>query len=127
MNQLLDPLGAYIDAWRRHDIAGVSATLAEDCVVVECYGPVYHGRPRVEQWMRAWFDAGGRVEDWKITSKAGAGNTLMAEWVFSCTSHGEAATFEGATIARLDGGRIVYLREYATSAPLYEWTGTWRD
>lgn len=35
--------------------------------------------------------------------------------------------FDGATVARLDQGRIAYLREYATTAPLYDWTGAWRD
>lgn len=29
-------------------------------------------------------------------------------------------------LARLADGRISYLREYATTAPLYDWTGTWR-
>ncbi|WP_194909171.1 hypothetical protein [Catenulispora rubra] len=62
-----------------------------------------------------------------IDAWAAAGDTPVAEWIFSCTSHGEAATFEGATIARLDGGRIASLREYATSAPLYDWTGVWPE
>lgn len=34
---------------------------------------------------------------------------------------------EGATIAEVEEGRIVELREYETSAPLYDWTGTWRE
>lgn len=45
MNQLTD----HFDAWRRHDIAGVLATLTDDCVIIECYGPTYRGRHRVEQ------------------------------------------------------------------------------
>ncbi|TDC24055.1 nuclear transport factor 2 family protein [Streptomyces sp. 8K308] len=120
-------LHAYIDAWRRHDVAGVLATLTDDCVVIESYGPVYHGRQRVEQWMHAWFGAGGSVDDWEITWRSSTGEVLTAEWVFSCTWQGRAATFEGATIARLEGERIAYLREYATTAPLYDWTGTWLD
>ena len=123
MYQLTD----YIDAWRRHDVAGVLATLADDCVIIECYGPVYRGKRRVEQWMRAWFDAGGSVDDWQITAQAAAGDVLIAEWLFSCTWRGKAATFEGASVARLNGERIAYLREYATTAPLYDWTGTWRE
>jgi ketosteroid isomerase-like protein len=124
---LMNQLGAYIDAWRSHDVAGVLATLAEDCVITESYGPVYRGHRRVEQWMRAWFAAGGSVDGWEITSHLAAGEALIAEWIFSCTWQGKAATFEGATIARLAGEKIAYLREYATSAPLYDWTGTWRD
>ncbi|WP_329309683.1 nuclear transport factor 2 family protein [Streptomyces sp. NBC_01262] len=123
----MNQLHAYIDAWRRHDVAGVLATLTDDCVITECYGPVYHGQRRVEQWMRAWFDAGGSVDSWKITWQDDCQGALIAEWIFSCTWQGKPATFEGATIARLEGEKIAYLREYATSAPLYDWTGTWHD
>jgi ketosteroid isomerase-like protein len=52
-------LRAYIDGWRRHDVAAVLDTLTSDCVVIESYGPVYRGRERVEQCMHAWFGAGG--------------------------------------------------------------------
>jgi ketosteroid isomerase-like protein len=116
----------YIEAWERHDVAGVLATLAEDCVVVEGHGPVYRGRGRVEQWMRTWFGEGGSVDAWEITSEAAAGDTLTAEWTFSCTWQGQSHTFDGATVARLRGESIACLREYATTAPLYDWTGTWR-
>jgi len=63
----MNALVSYIDAWRRRDIKGVLDTLADDCVIIECYGPVYRGRPRVEQWMRAWFGAGGSVDSWEST------------------------------------------------------------
>ncbi len=119
-------LHAYIVAWRRHDVPAVLATLTADRAIIESYDPVYRGRQRVEQWMRAWFDAGGSVDNWTITADAVAGDTVMAERVFSCTWQGKPATFDGATIARLDRGRIAYLREYATTAPLYDWKGTWR-
>ncbi|MHB9856673.1 nuclear transport factor 2 family protein [Streptomyces sp. YIM S03343] len=117
---------AYIQAWRRHDVAGVLATLTDDCVVVESYGPVYRGHDRVEQWMRRWFAEGGSVTDWNIVSETVTGDVLVMEWVFSCIWQSEAHTFERATIARLRGERIARLREYATTAPLYEWTGEWR-
>jgi ketosteroid isomerase-like protein len=125
----VNALHAYIDAWRRHDIPGVLDTLTEDCVVIESYGPVYRGTDRVEQWMRAWFGAGGTVDGWEITGEASAGTTLLTEWVFSCTWQGSPATFDGATIATSvePGGRIRRLREYATTAPLYDWTGAWRE
>ncbi|WP_394814506.1 YybH family protein [Streptomyces chisholmiae] len=54
-----------MDAWRRHDTAAVLATLTDDCVITECYGPVYRGRRRVEEWMRAWFGAGRPVDGWR--------------------------------------------------------------
>ncbi|TCO44405.1 SnoaL-like protein [Kribbella antiqua] len=123
----MNQLEAYIDGWRRHDIPAVLATLAEDCTVIESYGPVYRGAARVEQWMNAWFGAGGTVDGWEITSSAAAGDTLVTEWHFDCTWKGEPGAFDGSTVARLSGDRIAYLREYATTAPLYDWTGTWRD
>jgi hypothetical protein len=121
-----DQLHAYIDGWRRHNISAVLATVAEDCVITECYGPVYRGRARVRQWMEAWFAAGGMVLDWQVTSSGTAGDLLAAEWAFTCIWGGVTSTFEGATVARLRADEIVYLREYATSAELYDWTGTWR-
>jgi hypothetical protein len=77
--------------------------------------------------MRTWLDAGGSVTGWEITTHAAAGDTLLAEWVFSCVWHRKTATFEGATIARLTDEKISYLREYTTTAPRYDWTGTWRE
>ena len=121
MNQLHD----YIDGWRRHDVAGVLDTLTDDCVIIESYGPVYRGRDRVRQWMLAWFGAGGTVDGWDITSTAAIGGVLVTEWRFACTWKGDARAFDGVTIAKLEGDKITYLREYATTAPLYEWTGQW--
>jgi ketosteroid isomerase-like protein len=123
----MSQLHVYIEGWRRHDVAAVLGTLTDDCVIIESYGPVYRGRQRVGQWMHAWFDAGGSVDGWEITGYAAAGEVLMAEWRFHCTWQGKATTFEGATIARLHNGQIAYLREYTTTAPLYDWTGTWRE
>jgi ketosteroid isomerase-like protein len=122
----MNQLATYIDAWRRHDIPGVLSTLADDCTVIESYGPVYRGKDRVEQWMRTWFGRGWTVDAWTITSSAAAGDTLVAEWAFTCTA-GDTASFDGCTVARLESGLIVYLREYATTAGLYDWTDTWRD
>ena len=122
----MDLLRAYIDGWRNHDIPAVLATLADDCVVIECYGPVYRGRPRVEQRMKAWLAAGGVVLDWQITSSHAAHDVLVAEWSFTYVWQNDTSTFQGATIARQHGDKITYLREYATTAALYEWTGIWR-
>lgn len=122
-----DLLHDYIDGWRRHDIPAVLSTLADDCVVIESYGPVYRGLERVEQWMTSWFAAGGRVHDWRITSSGSTGDLIVAEWEFTCTWQHEVSSFPGMTVARPQGGRIAYLREYATTAGLYDWTGIWRD
>lgn len=122
----MNQLRAYIDGWRHHDIPAVLDTLTDDCVVIESYGPVYRGRQRVEEWMNAWFAAGGTVDGWEITSEASDGSVLVTEWHFECTWEGKPGAFDGSTVARLEDGKISYLREYATTAPLYDWTGSWR-
>jgi ketosteroid isomerase-like protein len=119
-------LDRYIDAWRRHDVDGVLATLTDDCVIIEAPGPVYRGRDRIRQWMRAWLRVGS-VDAWHVTLQVTAGDILVAEWQFSCTWQGDPASFDGVTVARTRGDRIRHLREYATTAPLYEWTGFWRE
>lgn len=95
-------------------------------MVVECYGPVYRGHARSSSGCAPGSTPAAPSTTGRSSRRRPPG-TLVAEWIFSCTSHGEAATFEGATIARLEGGKIAYLREYATSAPLCDWTGVWRD
>jgi ketosteroid isomerase-like protein len=123
VNALLE----YIDGWRRHDIDAVLRTLADDCVITECYGPVYRGREVVDQWMRAWFGGGGSVDSWEVTWHGGTSEFVVAEWRFGSTWQGDSETFDGASVARLNGQKIAYLREYATTAPLYSWAGAWRD
>src|SRR4029453_4264991 len=123
MNVLLE----YIDAWRRHDVNGVLATLTDGCGIVESYGPVYRGREGVEQWMRAWLGAGGSVDSWEVTWHGGTIDFLVAEWRFGSTWKGNSEAFAGASIAKLNGQKIAYLREYSTTAPLYDWAGSWRN
>ncbi len=117
----------YVDGWKARDRARILATLHPDCVIVECYGPVYRGIARAEQWIDAWFGQGNTVDRWDITWLEVGDAWAAAEWQFACTWHGTPASFEGASIVRLKDGRIAYLREYQTTAPLYDWTGTWRS
>lgn len=118
-------LTEYIDAWVATDPERIAALVAEDAVVTESYGPVYRGRDWVRRWALAWFDAGGVVHRWDITDHIVAGDREVAQWTFECTWDGHRSTFEGATVARLTDGLIVELREYQTTAPLWEWRGSW--
>ncbi|WP_181157630.1 nuclear transport factor 2 family protein [Microbacterium sp. MYb62] len=116
----------YIGAWVANDAERIAAAVAEDCVVTECYGPVYRGRDRVLQWARAWFEAGGLVHSWEITDHFVTPDREVAQWRFECTWGGNRSTFEGASVARVADGLVVELREYQSTAELYEWQGSWR-
>jgi ketosteroid isomerase-like protein len=110
----LDPdlLHTYIGGWRGHDVGAVLETLTDDCEVVETHGRVYRGRDRVGEMMRNWLAAGGQIREWQITDSGAAGDLLIAEWERTCRWQGEEMPLQGATICRLLGGRISYLREY---------------
>lgn len=119
-------LTRYIGAWAANDVEEIAASVAESCVIAECYGPVYRGRERVRQWATAWFAAGGIVHTWTITDHFEAGDRESAQWIFEFSWGGTRSSFEGCTISTSTDGRIASLREYQTTAELYDWTGTWR-
>lgn len=122
----MTPLQRYIEAWTANDPDAIASAVADECVITECYGPVYRGRDRVHQWARAWLDAGGRVHSWTITDSFTSDDHEAAQWIFECTWKGSRDTFEGCTIATATSGLICSLREYQTTAPLYDWAGTWQ-
>lgn len=117
---------SYIAAWKEHDAESVAARVTENCLVAECYGPVYRGRDRVRGWAAAWFAAGGVIHSWEISDHFVAGEREAAQWRFDCTWAGKRESFEGCSIGWTDKGLVSQLREYQTTAPLYEWTGQWR-
>jgi ketosteroid isomerase-like protein len=116
----------YVEGWREGDAAKILAVVSEDCVITESHGPTYHGRDQVERWVETWFGAGGEVLAWEIRSLEALGEAALFEWSFACSWLGERYEFEGASVARFRGEKIASIREYATTAPLYDWEGVWR-
>lgn len=114
----MSALTDYIDAWMAADIDAIAATVADDCVITECYGPVYRGRDMVVSWARAWFGAGGVVHRWEITDHVVTDDREVAQWSFEYTWQGERRSFEGASVARIEDLLIAEMREYQTTAPL---------
>jgi hypothetical protein len=110
----------YVDGWCEGDHEKILSSLDKECVVIESYGPTYHGIAKVDRWINGWLGAGNTVDSWDITSFYSAGETYFFEWVFACTYARTCRRFDGASIARLKDGKIVHLREYQTTQPLYE-------
>ena len=119
-------LEQYTAGWRAHDAAAILATLTPDCVVIESFGPIYRGHDWVAQWISTWLAEDGRVIEWIIRDLRSSPDEETAEWTFHYTWRGEEKTFDGATIATVRDGKISYLREYATTAALYDWQGKFR-
>lgn len=116
----------YIESWVANDVNKIAESVAESCIITECCGPVYRGRARVREWATAWFQAGGIVHAWTITDRFQADGRESAQWVFEFTSDGTRSSLEGCTISSSVDGLITSLREYQTTAELYDWTGSWR-
>lgn len=120
-------LEQYVAAWVSQEPDRIANAVTIDCVITECYGPVYRGRDTVLRWAHAWFGAGGVVHAWDINDLIVAGDREVAQWTFDCTYGDVRSTFDGATVASTSGGLIRELREYQTTADLYTWDGTWRE
>lgn len=122
----MEPLTRYIEAWVANDPDRIAAAVTQDCVITECYGPVYRGRDRVREWAEKWFATGQLVVGWTVTDSFSVGGREAAQWTFECSSADGRTSFDGATISTSRDGLIETLREFQTTAPLYDWTGEWR-
>lgn len=120
------PLQLYIDGWISNDADAIAAAVTDDCIITECYGPVYRSRERVHQWATTWFAAGGVVHAWALTDHFTTSNREAAQWVFEYTWQGTRDTIEGSTIVTMSGGLVDSAREYQTTATRYDWSGVWR-
>ncbi|WP_107816551.1 nuclear transport factor 2 family protein [Celeribacter persicus] len=112
----------YIKSWKVRDVEAVLSCLTDDCEIVECYGPVYRGKQTVENWMIKWLET-GHVQRWDVTRLWVRKEFEAAQWSFICLFDGMRHEFEGASICDLKAGKIRYLREFTTTAPLYDWHG----
>jgi len=116
----------YVDGWREGDAAKILGTVTDDCVITESHGPTYRGKDQVARWVDTWFGAGGEVLAWDIRSFETLGEAACFEWSFTCKWLGERYEFEGASVVRFRDEKIASIREYTTTAPLYDWEGVWR-
>ena len=119
-------LEQYIAGWRAHDADAILATLDPDCVVIESFGPIYRGQAWVKRWIAQWLAEDGRVLEWAIHDLHSSADREAAEWTFHYTWRREEKRLDGATTARLRDGKLLCLREYATTNPLFDWQGKWK-
>jgi hypothetical protein len=119
-NQLVH---AYVEGWEAGDREKILGTLDPTCVIIESYGPTYRGKEMVGRWIDSWFAPGNEVNRWDVTALYITDEACFFEWIFECTYAGSRSGFEGASIVRFSDEKITFLKEYAMTAPRYEWKG----
>lgn len=80
-------LEAYMAAWCHQDGKELDQYFTEDVYDSECYGPVYQGLEQMICWFDNWNQK-GRVLEWNIQRVIDCGDTLVAQWHFSCLYNG---------------------------------------
>lgn len=113
----------YVEGWKLGDREKILSTLDPACVIIESYGPTYRGKEMIGRWIDSWFAPGNIVNRWDITSFSITDEVCFFEWFFEYMYAGNRSDFEGASLARVRQGKISFLREYAMTAPRYEWQG----
>lgn len=122
-NLTVEDLAATFDAFNRHDIDGVMANFAEDCVFYtvggpEVFGSKVEGREAVA---KALSDVWKQMPDarWDHHGHFVQGDRAASEWTFSGTaSDGSRIEAQGADIFTLRDGRIVVKQAFRKQRPV---------
>ena len=110
-------LDAFAAAWNRHDVDGLMACMADDCVFEaaagkEVAGTRHVGREAVRRAYAAVFEtyADGR---WNQPRHFVAGERAVSEWTFTGTTRdGAKVEVNGCDLFTLRGGRIAVKNSY---------------
>jgi len=110
-------LFTYVEGWKSGDREKILRTLDPSCVLIEADGEQFRGKEVISRMLDSRVIAGNTVDRWEITSFYVTDQACFFEWGFECTYAGRHHGFEGASIARVNQEKIVFLREYATVGP----------
>ncbi|WLR43407.1 hypothetical protein LC087_04300 [Bacillus carboniphilus] len=100
--------------WQTNNIDQVLHSLHEQCVVMECFGPIYNNKGQVHSWLTDWIENGDQIEYWGISSEF-YDSTLdvgIYEWEFKCRSKGGKYHFYGVSIVKYEENLIKEIKEY---------------
>jgi uncharacterized protein (TIGR02246 family) len=114
---VLKMLDEFAAAWNRHDVDGLMACMAEDCVFEaaagkEVSGTRHVGREAVRRAYAAVFEtyADGR---WNHPRHFVSGDRAVSEWTFTGTmKDGAKVEVNGCDIFTLKGGKIALKNSY---------------
>lgn len=109
-----------MDGWKTGDEIKILNSLSENCVITESHGPVYHGIAIVKKWISEWTKF-NKIKKWDLTSFYLLDHMICCEWDFSYIGNRKKEEFTGITIAKIEHGKIIWLKEYRMTEAPYEW------
>ena len=114
---VLKMLDEFAAAWNRHDVDGLMACMADDCVFEAAAGPEvagtrHVGRDAVRRSYAAVFEA-YRDGRWNNPRHFVAGTRAVSEWTFTgTTKDGARVEVNGCDVFTLKGTKIVLKNSY---------------
>ena len=123
--QSADSLAALFDAFNRHDVDGVMAFFADDCVFytvggAEVYGSRVEGRKAIAAAFTGVWTAMPDAH-WDHRDHFVHGDRAVSEWTFSGTNpDGSRVEAEGADLFTLRDGKIVVKQAFRKNRPLLQ-------
>lgn len=117
-----DDLFQLFEAFNRHDIDGIMAYFADDCVFnavggPEVYGTRFEGRDQISKAFSSVWDSMPDAR-WGHHAHFVHGDRAVSEWTFSGTDkNGMRIEAQGADIFTLRDGRIVFKQAFRKNRP----------
>lgn len=114
---VLKMLDDFAAAWNKHDVAGLMACMADDCVFEAAAGPEvagtrHVGREAVRRAYAAVFEAYTDAR-WNHPRHFVAGTRAVSEWTFTGTTRdGAKVEVNGCDVFTLRGTKIVVKNSY---------------
>jgi ketosteroid isomerase-like protein len=111
----------YIQSWLDKDLTSFLSVLDEHISYTECYGACYGGISECEEWFRDWFkNPDNEVLAWSFT-EAGSfydddKQTAFFIWRFQCRYDGKNSIFDGISLVRFAGDKIIEIQEFEQTA-----------
>lgn len=114
---ILELLDEFAAAWNRHDVDGLMACMAADCVFEASAGPEvagarHVGPAAVRRAYAAVFETYADAR-WNHPRHFVAGNRAVSEWTFTGTQKdGTKVEVNGCDVFTLEGGKIAVKNSY---------------
>ena len=122
-SDLIDLLGAFADAWNRHDVDAIVSIMTDDCVYQssggsEAWGTRFSGRAEVRAGclaaLRDYPDA-----QWRNATHFVAGDRGLSHWTFTGTrGDGMRIEVDGCDVFTFRDGKIAVKDSYRKNRPL---------